>query len=94
MVAEQGQRAVPLDEVETLDGIGTVSDHVTEADHPVDVVPSDVLEHGLEGMDVRMDVADERGTHEGARGGDGSGEIASPEGQMLLESLGTPHRRY
>ena len=50
-------------QVEALARVGAVADDVAQAKHFVDALIGDVRQHGLQGFEVAVDVADDRALH-------------------------------
>ena len=64
VVAEDHQAAAVADERDALAGIRTVADDVAQTTHRIDLLPIDVRENRLEGLEVAMDVADNGPLHD------------------------------
>ena len=64
VIAQQADLALH-DHVDALAGIGAVADQVAEAVDLGDSLAADVGKHGLEGLEVAVDIADEGSFHAG-----------------------------
>ena len=60
MISHDGLLAVLGDEVEALQGIWPVADNIAKADDSADVEILDAFEDGLEGLEVAVDVRNDR----------------------------------
>ena len=89
MVAQEGEGAVFLDEIDALDGVGAVADDVTQAHDVLDILRLDVFKHSLERKYIGVDVTDDRDTHcyNCSRQAPGVRMPAGWKEGMLLETL-------
>ena len=60
MIAHDGLLTVFGDQVEALEGIGPVADNIAKADDSADVELFNAFEDGLEGLEVAVDVGNDR----------------------------------
>ena len=63
MVAEDDHAAAVLDEFDALAGIWAVANHVAKADNGVDAFTVNILENGVQRLEVAVDVADNGPLH-------------------------------
>ena len=65
IVVAQQANSTPPHAIDALTGIGAVANDVAQAIDLFDRLGIDVFEHGLEGFEVAVDIADEGSTHRG-----------------------------
>ena len=63
MVPHEGPGATLQHDVEALTGIGAISERIAEANDALDVAPIDIVHHDTQGIEIPVDIGDERDLH-------------------------------
>src|SRR5690606_37985034 len=77
VVAAERDVRLAADKLAAGVGVRAVADDVAQAPDLVDVLTFDLGDHRLEGLEVAVDVGDDRDAHQGAAGG--VGRYARPD---------------